>query len=133
MPSHRKTVRVLTGLIIASLFLPIAAAAQSQSVAAAHSNATQSNATQSNASESNAARPKESAGPDLTKQPTLYVVGYAHLDTQWRWEYPTTIHEYILKPMRLNFDLFEKYPHDVLNSRAPHPSPMRKIASPASY
>ena len=25
-------------------------------------------------------------GPDLTKEPTLYVVGYAHLDTQWRWE-----------------------------------------------
>ena len=36
---------------------------------------------------SQAAKP---AGPDLTKQPTLYVVGYAHLDTQWRWEYPTT-------------------------------------------
>ena len=25
---------------------------------------------------------------DLSKQPTLYVVGYAHLDTEWRWEYP---------------------------------------------
>jgi len=25
---------------------------------------------------------------DLTKEPTLYVVGYAHLDTQWRWDYP---------------------------------------------
>jgi len=23
--------------------------------------------------------------PDVTKQPTLYVVPYAHLDTQWRW------------------------------------------------
>ena len=22
--------------------------------------------------------------PDITKQPTLYVVPYAHLDTQWR-------------------------------------------------
>jgi alpha-mannosidase len=22
------------------------------------------------------------------QKPTLYVVGYAHLDTQWRWEYP---------------------------------------------
>ena len=28
--------------------------------------------------------------PDLTKQPTLYVVGYAHLDTEWRWEYPAS-------------------------------------------
>lgn len=26
--------------------------------------------------------------PDITKQPTLYVVPYAHLDTQWRWEFP---------------------------------------------
>ena len=25
--------------------------------------------------------------PDLSKQPTLYVVGYAHLDTEWRWEW----------------------------------------------
>jgi alpha-mannosidase len=25
---------------------------------------------------------------DLTKEPTLYVVGSAHLDTQWRWKYP---------------------------------------------
>ncbi len=26
--------------------------------------------------------------PDITKTPTLYVVPYAHLDTQWRWEFP---------------------------------------------
>ena len=31
---------------------------------------------------------------DLSKQPTLYVVGYAHLDTEWRWEYPQVIDEY---------------------------------------
>ena len=34
-----------------------------------------------------------SAVLDLSKQPTLYVVPYAHLDTQWRWEYPQTISE----------------------------------------
>jgi len=53
--------------------------------------------------------------PDLTKQPTLYVVGYAHLDTQWRWEYPQVIDEYIRKTMEDNFKLFEKYPHYVFN------------------
>lgn len=53
--------------------------------------------------------------PDLTKQPTLYVVGYAHLDTEWRWEYPQVISEYIRKTMEQNFDLFEKYPHYVFN------------------
>src|SRR6201984_3120677 len=53
--------------------------------------------------------------PDLSKQPTLYVVGYAHLDTEWRWEYPQVIDEYIRKTMEDNFKLFEKYPHYVFN------------------
>jgi hypothetical protein len=53
--------------------------------------------------------------PDLTKQPTLYVVGYAHLDTEWRWEYPQVINEYFRKTMEDNFSLFEKYPHYVFN------------------
>ena len=41
--------------------------------------------------------------PDLTRQPTLYVVGYAHLDTEWRWEYPQVIDEYLRKTMEDNF------------------------------
>ena len=53
--------------------------------------------------------------PDLSKQPTLYVVGYAHLDTEWRWEYPQVIDEYIRKTMEDNFALFDKYPHYVFN------------------
>jgi alpha-mannosidase len=53
--------------------------------------------------------------PDLTKQPTLYVVGYAHLDTEWRWEYPQVIDEYIRKTMEDNFTLIDKYPHYIFN------------------
>lgn len=53
--------------------------------------------------------------PDLSKEPTLYVVGYAHLDTEWRWEYPQVINEYIRKTMEDNFKLFDKYPHYVFN------------------
>ena len=53
--------------------------------------------------------------PDLSKQPTLYVVGYAHLDTEWRWEYPQVINEYIRKTMEDNFALLDKYPHYVFN------------------
>jgi alpha-mannosidase len=53
--------------------------------------------------------------PDITKTPTLYVVPYAHLDTQWRWEFPQSISEYLLKTMRVNFYLIEKYPHYVFN------------------
>ena len=53
--------------------------------------------------------------PDLSKQPTLYVVGYAHLDTEWRWEYPQVIDEYIRKTMEDNFTLLDRYPHYVFN------------------
>ena len=58
-----------------------------------------------------AAQTARSDGPDLTRQPTLYVIPYAHLDTQWRWEYPQTIGEYIPSTMHDNFALFEEYPH----------------------
>lgn len=54
------------------------------------------------------------AAPDLTK-PTLYVVGYAHLDTQWRWTYLDTIREFIPATMTRNYRLFEKYPNYVFN------------------
>ena len=53
--------------------------------------------------------------PDLTKQPTLYAVGYAHLDTEWRWEYPLVIDEYLFRTMHDNFTLFDKYPHYIFN------------------
>ena len=53
--------------------------------------------------------------PDLERQPTLYVVGYAHLDTEWRWEYPQVIDEYIPNTMHENFALFEKYPDYIFN------------------
>jgi len=53
--------------------------------------------------------------PDVTKTPTLFVVPYAHLDTQWRWEFPQVISEYLLKTMRVNFNYMDKYPHYVFN------------------
>src|SRR5262245_31980853 len=62
-----------------------------------------------------AASASKSPRPNLAKEPTLYVVGYAHLDTEWRWEYPQVIQEYLTKTMRNNFALFEKYPHYVFN------------------
>ena len=62
-----------------------------------------------------AAHAQTAGKPDLTKQPTLYVVGYAHLDTEWRWEYPQVIDEYIRKTMEDNFTLLDKYPHYIFN------------------
>jgi alpha-mannosidase len=52
---------------------------------------------------------------NLSKRPTLYVVGYAHLDTEWRWEYPQVINEFLANTLHDNFTLFEKYPHYVFN------------------
>ena len=48
-------------------------------------------------------------------QKVLYVVGYAHLDTQWRWSYPQVIAEFLRNTMEDNFKLFEKYPHYIFN------------------
>jgi alpha-mannosidase len=73
------------------------------------------------------------AAPDITKQPTLYVVGYAHLDTQWRWDYSTTIREYLTKTMRVNFDFFEKYPHYIFNFSGANRYRMMKEYYPADY
>ena len=67
------------------------------------------------AAQAQTADKSDSDKPDLSKQPTLYVVGYAHLDTEWRWEYPQVINEYIRKTMEDNFALFDKYPHYIFN------------------
>ena len=61
--------------------------------------------------------------PDLSRRPTLWVVSYSHLDTQWRWDYVKTIDEYLPNTMRDNFALFEKYPHDILNFNGANGSP----------
>ena len=46
---------------------------------------------------------------DLSKDPALYTVGYAHLDTEWRWDYETTINEYLKNTLDENFARMEKY------------------------
>ncbi|MGB2620806.1 MAG: glycoside hydrolase family 38 C-terminal domain-containing protein [Candidatus Acidiferrum sp.] len=76
---------------------------------------------------------EQSAPPDLTKQPTLYVVGYAHLDTQWRWEYPQVIDEFLPKTMHDNFALFEKYPHYLFNFTGSNRYGMMKEYYPADF
>jgi alpha-mannosidase len=71
--------------------------------------------------------------PDITKTPTLYIVPYAHLDTQWRWEFPQTISEYLLKTMRVNFDYFDKYPHYVFNWTGANRYRLMKEYFPSDY
>lgn len=52
---------------------------------------------------------------DLANQKVLYCIGYAHLDTQWRWDFPTTIDRFIIATLDDNFQRFEKYPGYVFN------------------
>ncbi|HEV8187294.1 MAG TPA: glycoside hydrolase family 38 C-terminal domain-containing protein [Pyrinomonadaceae bacterium] len=70
---------------------------------------------------------------DLTKEPTLYVVAYAHLDTQWRWEYPRVINEYIPKTLHDNFALFDKYPNYIFNFSGANRYRMMKEYWPSDY
>jgi alpha-mannosidase len=71
--------------------------------------------------------------PDLSKQPTLYVVGYAHLDTEWRWEYPQVIDEYLRKTMEDNFRLLDKYPHYIFNFSGANRYRLMKEYYPADF
>ena len=73
------------------------------------------------------------ASVDLSKTPTLYIVNYAHLDTEWRWEYPQVINEYLTKTMRNNFTFFEKYPHYVFNFTGANRYAMMKEYFPADF
>jgi alpha-mannosidase len=79
------------------------------------------------------ARTQTMKAGDITKEPTLYVVPYAHLDTQWRWEFPQTISEYLLKTMRVNFDYMEKYPHYVFNWTGSNRYRLMKEYFPSDY
>src|ERR1700691_4823649 len=71
--------------------------------------------------------------PDLTKLPSLFVVGYAHLDTEWRWEFPQVINEYLRRTMEDNFKLFEKYPHYVFNFSGANRYRLMKEYFPADF
>jgi alpha-mannosidase len=66
-------------------------------------------------------------------EPTLFVIPYAHLDTQWRWDYSQTIGEFLPKTMRDNFALFEKYPHYIFNFSGANRYRLMKEYYPQDY
>jgi alpha-mannosidase len=55
------------------------------------------------------------AGAEPSTRPTLYIVGYAHLDTQWRWSYPQVIAQFLRHTMEDNFALMDSHPHYIFN------------------
>ena len=63
----------------------------------------------------------------------LYTVGYSHLDSEWNWDYPATINEYIRNTMTENFHLFEKYPDYVFNFTGSRRYQMMKEYYPDLY
>ena len=81
----------------------------------------------------NAIQAQTAEKPDLSKQPTLYVVGYAHLDTEWRWEYPQVISELFARAMEDNFTLIDKHPHYIFNFSGANRYRFMKEYFPADY
>jgi len=80
-----------------------------------------------------AADPTPPSKVDLSKDKVLYVVGYAHLDTQWRWDYATTIDEFIRNTLDDNFDLIAKYPDYIFNFTGATRYAMMKEYYPAKF
>ena len=76
-----------------------------------------------------------SAGPfsAVADDPTLYVVGYAHLDTQWRWSYRATIDSYIPNTLQGNFTRADQYPDYIFNFSGAYRYQMMKEYYPADY
>ena len=70
---------------------------------------------------------------DLSKGNTLYVVPYAHLDTQWRWAYPQSIREYLANTLNRNFKLIDTYPNYIFNFSGSRRYEMMKEYYPAQY
>jgi alpha-mannosidase len=70
---------------------------------------------------------------DLSKDKVLYCVGYAHLDTQWRWDFCTTIDKYIRDTLDRNFARFEQFPGYVFNFTGTVRYEMMKEYYPEKY
>jgi alpha-mannosidase len=66
-------------------------------------------------------------------RPELYVVGTAHLDTQWRWTIQRTIEEFIPATLRDNFGLFERYPGYVFSFEGAFRYMLMKEFYPSEY
>jgi alpha-mannosidase len=70
---------------------------------------------------------------DFVHDKNLYVVGYAHLDTQWRWTYVDTIRDNLRNTMEQNFPLFDKYPNYIFNFTGSRRYELMKEYYPEDY
>ena len=70
---------------------------------------------------------------NLSQDPTLYLIGYSHLDTEWRWSYPQVIREFLPNTLHDNFKLFDKYPDYTFNWTGSNRYKLMKEYYPADY
>jgi alpha-mannosidase len=70
---------------------------------------------------------------DLSTEPVLYTVGYAHLDTEWRWDYPETVNKFLKATLDDNFRFFEKYKDYVFTFSGARRYKMMKEYYPERY
>ncbi|MEI7980810.1 MAG: glycoside hydrolase family 38 C-terminal domain-containing protein [Bacteroidota bacterium] len=70
---------------------------------------------------------------DLSVQPVLYTVGYAHLDTEWRWDYEETVNVFLKNTLDENFQRFEKYKPYVFTFSGARRYQMMKEYYPARF
>lgn len=62
------------------------------------------------------AQPLQRRAPyDLSKDRLLYTVGYTHLDSEYEWDYKTTVSDYLKNTMEENYRLLDKYPDYIYN------------------
>ncbi|MFC2102503.1 alpha-mannosidase [Bacteroidota bacterium] len=78
-------------------------------------------------------QPQQKPLYDLSNTPVLYTVGYAHLDTEWRWDYEATINKFLKATMDENFDRFAKYPDYVFTFSGARRYRMMKEYYPERY
>lgn len=63
----------------------------------------------------NARTPEAKTSGEKGSAGTLYLVPYSHLDTQWLWDYPRVIRDYLPRTLEDNFALIEKHPDYIFN------------------
>ncbi len=70
---------------------------------------------------------------DITKERVLYTVGYTHLDSEYEWDYKTTVSEYLKNTMEENYRLFDKFPDYVYSFTGSRRYRLMKEYHPESY
>lgn len=73
------------------------------------------------------------ANYDISKERVLYTVGYTHLNSEYEWDYKTTVNEYLKNTMEENYRLFDLYPDYVYNFTGSRRYRLLKEYHPESY